>query len=167
MVTTAKLLQELDQEAQATRRLLERIPDDQLDWQPHAKSMTLGRLAMQIATLPGGIAEISTWPSFDVSIEQPQPSAANSAELLAALDESLARARTVLSGMGDEALSTPWRLVNGDREIMTIPRAGLLRTIMLNHWYHHRGQLTVYLRELDVPLPGIYGPSADEKLFGA
>ncbi len=69
--------------------------------------------------------------------------------------------------MGDEALSTPWRLVNRDREIMTIPRAGLLRTIMLNHWYHHRGQLTVYLRELDVALPGIYGPSADEKLFGA
>ncbi len=167
MATIAELLQELDQEAQATRRLLERVPDDQLDWQPHAKSMTLGQLAMHIAMLPGGIAEISTWPSFDVAIDQPRPNATSTAELLAALDESLTRAKTVLGGMDDNALTTPWRLVNGDQEIMAIPRAGLLRAIMLNHWYHHRGQMTVYLRELEVPLPGIYGPSADENLFGA
>lgn len=154
MATVAELLQELDQEAQTTRRVLERVPEEQLDWRPHEKSMTLGQLALHIATLPGGIAEISTWPSFDIAIEHPRPSATSTAELLAALDESVTRARTVLGGMEDAALATPWKLVNGGQEIMTIPRAGLLRTIMLK-----------YLRQLGVPLPPIYGPSADERPF--
>jgi uncharacterized damage-inducible protein DinB len=166
MASIAELLQELEQEAGTTRKVLERVPDGQFDWQPHEKSMTLGQLAMHIAQLPGGIAEISTWPSFDVAIQQPRTSATNTAELLDALDESVARAQAVLSEMGDSALTTSWRLVNGEHEIMAIPRAALLRTIMLNHWYHHRGQLTVYLRQLGVPLPPIYGPSADEQPFG-
>lgn len=164
-MTIAELLQELEHEARTVRLVLQRVPEDQLGWKPHEKSMTLGQLALHIATLPGGIAEISTWPAFDVSIEHPRPSATSTAELLAALDESVARARTVLGGMEDAALAIPWRLVNGDQEVMTIPRAGLFRSVMLNHWYHHRGQLTVYLRQLGVPLPPIYGPSADERPF--
>ncbi len=166
MASIAELLQELGQEAGTTRRVLERVPEDQFGWKPHEKSMTLGQLAIHIATLPGGIAEISTWPSFDVAIAQPRPSPTSTVDLLDALDESVARAQAVLNEMEDAALATPWRLVNGDKEIMTIPRAALLRTIMLNHWYHHRGQLTVYLRQLGVPIPPIYGPSADERPFG-
>ena len=162
MPSVAELLQELDQEAGTTRTLLERVPDDQLHWKPHPKSMSLGQLAMHLAMLPGGICEISPWDAFDVAVDQPRPFPANAAGVLAAFDQSLAQARTVLGGMDDAALAAPWRLVNGDQEIMTIPRAALFRTIMLNHSYHHRGQLSVYLRQLGIPIPPIYGPSADD-----
>jgi uncharacterized damage-inducible protein DinB len=94
-----------------------------------------------------------------------QPSARSAGELLPALDESVAKAKRLLGGMDDSALAATWRLMQGDREVMAIPRAALLRSIMLNHWYHHRGQLSVYLRQLGVPVPSIYGPSADENPF--
>ncbi len=144
--------------------MLERVPDDRLDWKPHAKSMTLGQLAMHVANLPGAIAEIST-RSFDVKTVIPRPSATSTAELLVVLEESLARARTLLGAMDDAALASPWRMVNGDQEVGAVPRGGFLRSIMLNHWYHHRGQLTVYLRQTGALIPPIYGDSADEKAF--
>ena len=166
MLTISDVLQELEHEARTTRRVLERVPEDQLAWRPHDKSMTLGELAMHIATLPGAIAEISTRPTFDVNTAIPRPSASSVAELVATLDQSLARARALLGGMDDAALMTPWRMMNGDREITAMPRAMLLRSVMLNHWYHHRGQLTVYLRQTGALVPAIYGASADEKPFG-
>ena len=95
------------------------------------------------------------------------PSPKSAAELLPALDESIAKAKHVLGGMDDAALMATWRMMRGDREVLAIPRVALLRSIMLNHWYHHRGQLTVYLRELGVPIPSIYGPSADENPFAS
>jgi len=159
------LLQELKEEAQMTRRVLERVREDQLRWAPHEKSMTLGQLAMHVASIPGAIAELSTQPTFDVKTEIPRPAATSVAELLTVLDESVARAKTILREMDDAALLSPWRMVDGDQEVAVISRGALLRSIMLNHWYHHRGQLTVYLRQTGSLVPAIYGPSADENPF--
>ena len=161
MTTIDDLLAELDQEAKTTRRVLARVPDDHLDWRPHERAFTLGELAMHVATIPGAIAELSLRPTTDARTPIPRPSASSAEQLVATLDESVARAHTVLRAMGDDALATPWRSTNGDREV-TIPRAALLRSVMLNHWYHHRGQLSVYLRQLGALVPAIYGSSADE-----
>jgi uncharacterized damage-inducible protein DinB len=164
-MTIHELLQELEEEAQMTRRVLARVREDQLNWKPHEKSMTLGQLAMHVAAVPGAIAGISTQPAFDVKTEIPRPSATSIAELLARLDESVAQAKAILREMNDAALLSPWRMVDGDQEVAVISRGALLRSIMLNHWYHHRGQLTVYLRQTGSLVPAIYGPSADENPF--
>ena len=165
MYTIDDLLQELEQEAQTTRRVLERVPDN-LSWKPHEKSMSLGQLAMHVATTPGGVAEVASQPSFQIA-EFRQASAASAAELIPALEASMARAREILGSMDAAALQATWRVMDGDREVMAMPRGAFLRSIMLNHWYHHRGQLSVYLRLLGVPVPSIYGPSADENPFAA
>ena len=165
MAIIETLLQELEQEAQTTRRVLERVPDASLGWKPHEKSMSLGQLALHIATVPGAVAEMAARPGLDMPPAFVQPSAQTSAELLPALEQSLAKARAALGGIDDRRALEPWTLKRGDQVLMTMPRAAVLRTIMLNHWYHHRGQLSVYLRELNVPVPSIYGPSADENPF--
>lgn len=166
MPSVQEFMQELAQEAPATRRVLERVPADRLDWRPHEKSMTLGGLAMHLAQLPSGITAIMLQDRFDVSQAAPRPDAATKDEIVAAFDAGVVEARERLAAMSEADLDTPWSLVAGDDVIMTITRGALLRTILCNHSYHHRGQLTVYLRELGVPLPAIYGPSADEQLFG-
>ncbi len=160
------MLQELEQEARTTRRVLERVPGDRLGWKPHAKSMSLGQLAMHVATTPGSVAELSRLSPVPLPKFQ-QSSASSAAELIPALDRSVAQARAVLESIDDAALATMWRVVDGDREVMAIPVGALLRTIMLNHWYHHRGQLAVYLRQVGALVPSIYGPSADENPFAA
>jgi uncharacterized damage-inducible protein DinB len=160
------LLQELEQEAQTTRRVLERVPTDRLSWKPHDRSMSLGQLALHVATVPGFVAEMSAQSPFQMP-RFTQPSATSASELIPALDDSVARARTVLRGMDDSALAATWRVVDGDREVMTMPVGTVLRSIMLNHWYHHRGQLAVYLRQVGAKVPSIYGPSADENPFAA
>lgn len=166
MTTIDGLVQELEQEARTTRRVLERIPDDRLTWRPHPKARTLGELAMHIATTPGGVARLSaTSPAQAPNFEELERKPARAAELVPALDQSIDEAKAVLRGMDDAALTATFRLMRGDRELLAIPRAALLRSIMLNHWYHHRGQLTAYLRELGVAVPSIYGPSADENPF--
>lgn len=164
MTLIHSMLQELDQEAQPTRRLLERVPDAQLAWKPHPKSMTLGQLALHVAQLPGAIAEIAIQDRFPAP-QFTHPAATSAAELVPTLDQGIAKAKTLLSGLDDAAMASTWTLVSGDREFFAIPRGALLRSLMLNHWYHHRGQLVVYLRELDVLIPSIYGPSADENPF--
>jgi uncharacterized damage-inducible protein DinB len=158
------LLQELEQEAHTTKRVLERVPDEHLGWKPHQKSMTLGQLALHIALVPGGVAEAAAQPSMQRPLF-PQPSPSSASELLPTLDDSLKRARKALDGLDDSAMTATWRILDGDREILAMPRVAFLRSIMLNHWYHHRGQLSVYLRQLNVPVPSIYGPSADENPF--
>ena len=160
------LLQELEQEAQTTRRVLERVPNDRLSWKPHDRSMSLGQLALHIASVPGAIAEISQISPFPVPKFE-QPAAQNAADLVPALEQSLEKARTILRRLDDADLAKVWRVMDGDREVMAIPVGAVLRTIMLNHWYHHRGQLSVYLRQVGVPVPSIYGPSADENPFAA
>jgi len=160
------MLKELEEEAQTTRRVLERVPDDRLGWRPHQKARTLGQLALHIVMVPGGVAQLVSSPSPAPAPQfGPDPSPATSAELIPTLDQSIARAKQLLGGMDDAALTSTWRLTNGDRELFATTRAAMLRSIMLNHWYHHRGQLTVYLRELGVPIPSVYGPSADENPF--
>jgi uncharacterized damage-inducible protein DinB len=167
MVTIKELLQELNQEAPPTRRVLDRVPQDQLGWRPHEKSMTLGQLALHIAALPGRIAEISTRPTFDVKTAIPRPSPASVGQLLDELDRSVESARAILGGMDDAALLTSWAMVDGTREVMAMPRVAFLRNVLFNHWYHHRGQLTVYLRQVGALVPATYGPSADENPLAA
>jgi len=164
MMTVNDILQQLEQEAPATRRVLQRLPDNRLQWKPHPKSMSLGQLALHVANIPGRIAEIST-TSFDASTPIPRPEAASTAQVLEAFEASMVQARQVLRAMSDAELSSPWRMMQGDRELWSIPRGAFLRSVMLNHWYHHRGQLTVYLRQNGVPLPAVYGDSADEKVM--
>lgn len=159
------MLQELEQEAQTTRRVLERIPEDQMNWRPHPKARTLGELALHVATVPGSVAEFIASPSPGQVPDFIDPSPPSAAELVPALDESIAKAKQILGGMDDATIMATWRMMDGEREVFALPRVSLLRSIMLNHWYHHRGQLTVYLRQLDIPIPSIYGPSADENPF--
>ena len=159
------LLAEMDQEAQSTARVLERVPQAQLSWRPHAKSMSLGQLALHVATVPGNVAELASHATIPEPPAFIQAEAATSAELVPALKASLAKAREVLGGMDDAKLMETWRLMSGGKELMALPRAAVIRMIMLNHWYHHRGQLLVYLRMHNVPLPSVYGPTADENPF--
>lgn len=161
------LLTELDQETPTTRRVLERIPEAHLAWRPHPKSMSLGQLALHVATVPGMVAQLASELTIPTPPSFVQPEASTSAELVPALTASVAQARAVLGGLDDAAMTATWRLMNDGRELMAMPRVALLRAIMLNHWYHHRGQLLVYLRLLDVPVPSVYGPTADENPLAA
>jgi len=164
---TEPMLNEFRQEVATTRRMLERVPEQKLSWKPHAKSMTLGQLASHIASVPGGVARILQQDSFDVNQGTFVPAQPKSMqEVLTVFEQSVRDAEQCLQNMTDDRAPSNWRLLRGDRELMTLPRVGFARSIMMNHWYHHRGQLSVYLRLLDVPLPVIYGPSADESPFG-
>jgi uncharacterized damage-inducible protein DinB len=164
MALIDSMLDELEQEAQTTRRVLERVEDSHLEYRPHKKARTLGELALHIAQVPGAVAELAMQDEAQApTFIDPTPSSAS--ELLTTLDESLAKAKKTLSGVGDEKLLASWTMKQGDQELFSQPRIALLRSIMLNHWYHHRGQLSVYLKQLDVPIPSIYGPSADENPF--
>jgi uncharacterized damage-inducible protein DinB len=142
------------------------VPNDQLAWRPHAKARTLGQLAVHVATVPAAVAELaaSHSPAQAPDFADP-PTSGHASELVTTLDQSIARVKKALAGMDDATLMATWRLMRGDRELVALPRVAFLRSIMLNHWYHHRGQLSVYLRELNVPIPSIYGPSADENPF--
>ena len=159
------LLMELEQEAQITKRVLERIPDDKLAWKPHPKSFTLGQLALHIASAPGNVAAGAAQDSIEApSFSQPEPKSRQ--EVLDAFSKSIATAKDTLGKMDDARLMSTWNLTRNGKVIMSVPRIGFLRSILMNHTYHHRGQLSVYLRMLDVAVPSIYGPSADESPFG-
>ena len=158
---------ELKQEAEITNRVLARVPEDKLTWKPHAKSMTLGQLALHTATIPGGIAKVAENDTFQLDPARfgnaPQP--ATHAEIMNAFNDSVASAAAYLDGLSDERVEAIWKMSVADREVMAMPRKWVLRSIMFNHLYHHRGQLSVYLRMLDVAVPAIYGGSADESPF--
>lgn len=167
MTTRDTLLPELDAEARVTRAFLERVPMDQADWKPHERSFALGHLANHIADMPGfGSMGLMT-PGFDIGAPggaPARPPAANgSAALLAKFDQNVAQFRAALSAASDDDLSAHWRMTRGEQVIMDKPRADMLRKDVLNHLIHHRGQLSVYLRLLGVPVPGAYGPTADER----
>lgn len=157
------ILPEFDHEMASTRRLLERVPEDRPDWKPHAKSMTLGRLAAHVAELPGyGLVTLQT-DGLDFASGQYVPARFESrAQLLKLFDDNVRQTRAAIAASDDEIFARPWTLRNGDHVIFTVPKLGTLRTFFMNHLIHHRGQLSVYLRLLNVPLPGTYGPSADE-----
>lgn len=156
---------ELEMEAKSTKRVLERVPKDKLTWKPHAKAMSLGQLALHVATIPGVMTGLLALPQVEAPSFGERPSVNPGDNLVAMLDESLASARQVLNSMDDKSIMETWKVTKGDREIMSGPRVGFFRAIFLNHWYHHRGQLVTYIRQLDVPVPAVYGGSADESPF--
>ena len=167
MVPAARaLIAEIDREAETTRRVLERVPAGQFGWRPHPKSFTAGQLAHHIAAIPGGVARFADGDGLDVeSRGQHYPTAETTATLLTTLDDSVAAARDFLAGLDEARANAAFRVSAGDRELFTIPRLAVMRTMGLNHWYHHRGELVVYLRLLEVPVPVVYGRSADESPF--
>lgn len=163
MTVADTLLAEFEQEALTTRKFLERLPADQLEWTPHPKSMSAGQLALHIASTPGQVSQLALEdevPMPDFSRPNPQP--ADKQDILTALEESIAKVRAVLPTLSDERMQAMWRVTHGNREVMAMPRAAMLRNILLNHWYHHRGQFGVYLRLLGAKVPSSYGPSGDE-----
>ncbi len=156
------LAAELRQEAATTRRLLERVPEESFGWKPHEKSMPLGRLAGHVAELPTLVRPIMTQDEFDFADGTYQPFSPTSvAELLERFDQNVAAAVELLKSQPDERMHNPWRLKSGEQVFFELPRAVVVRSMAFNHIVHHRGQLSVYLRLLNVPLPSIYGPSAD------
>jgi len=158
------MLAEFDREMATTRRLLERVPSDKATWKPHTKSFALGHLAQLVARMPGWITMTIRYPDLDLA-KGGGYSFEPTEDLVAQFDKHVGEARVELAKVRDEALAEPWSLKMGDRVLSTEPRGDVVRT-HINHLVHHRGQLTVYLRLLDVPIPSIYGPTADERLFG-
>ena len=160
------MINELRQEAITTRRILERVPEEKLSWKPHRTSMSLGQLSLHVASIPGDLTRLAQLDAFDASEANFVPAEANSLDqILRAFDDSVNSAESYLAGLDNKAATDTWRLTLRGEEVFRMPRLGMLRTIMLNHWYHHRGQLAVYLRLLEVPVPVIYGRSADENPF--
>jgi uncharacterized damage-inducible protein DinB len=168
MKLTDLYLGELEREAPASRRILERVPDGRYDWKPHEKSMPLGYLATLVATMPGWIDMMVNRDELDIAPKDPSgyrpPEPRTSTELLEAFDAALAKGHAALRSTNDDHLMTTWKLLAGGIVMQEQPRYIAIGDGVLNHWAHHRGQLTVYLRLNGVPLPSIYGPTADEKI---
>jgi uncharacterized damage-inducible protein DinB len=157
------LLPEFDHEMAVTRALLDRLPDGVFDWKPHPKSMSLGQLAQHVATLPLWGHVTLTQAFFDVGGNPRLAPCQTRAEVLALFDSHVAQARAALASVSDAALATPWSLKQGPHTIFSMPKAGVWRSFVMSHLIHHRAQLSVYLRMHDVPLPAMYGPTADEQ----
>jgi len=157
------LIQELEQEAATTRKVLERIPADKFDWKPHEKSMTMGRLATHVAEMHGWTKPTVEDPELDFAKMDYKPfEPKTTEELVAHLDKNVNEAIEVLKTISDDAWHDEWSLRNGEQVYFTIPKIAVMRGMVLNHIVHHRGQLSVYLRLNDIPVPAMYGPSADE-----
>ena len=160
------ILPEFDHEMANTRKTLERVPDDKFDWKPHPKSTAMGGLATHLANIPTWAIHAISRESFDLAPPGGPPlrvePAASTAEVLERFDKAVAAAREAISSASNDELMKPWSLLSGGNTIMTLPRVAVLRGFVMNHTIHHRAQLGVYLRLNDVPVPSIYGPSADE-----
>jgi uncharacterized damage-inducible protein DinB len=156
------MLAEFETQAPITRRFLERLPEDKLTWKPHEKSMTAGQLAFHLATTSGYIVQFVQGNPVQVQTSMNYPQPASRAEILKAFDESVVTVRNLLPKFDDAAMKESWHLMAGDKELFAQPRGEFLRDVMLSHWYQHRGQFSVYLRILNVPVPASWGPSADE-----
>jgi len=164
MSLAESVLKEFEVQVPITRRFLERLPEDKLSWKPHEKSMSAGQLALHLASVPGGVIRGAQQnpaqsPGFG---NIPEPS--NVEEVLTRFEESVAMVKSVLPQFDDAGMQETWRLLDGDRELVAMPRGEFIRNVMLNHWYQHRGQFSVYLRMLNVAVPASWGPSADERL---
>ena len=171
MAISASLLPEFDMEMATTRRVIERLPEDKYGWTPHDRSMKAGRLASHIAEMPGWGINGITQDSLDLApVGGPEfeaLSVSTKAELLAAFDRNVEACRAAIAGASDAEFMKPWSLLKAGQTLMTMPKIAVVRTFVLNHVIHHRGQLSVYLRLLGVSVPSIYGPSADEGQMGA
>lgn len=159
------LLPEFDHEMTRTRKVLERVPDDKRDWKPHPKSFSLGALATHVAGLPTWGSETLNRSELDVGGTPPLTALPTTSDTLAAFDKNVAHARAALTGKTDAELAAMWSLRHNGRTLFSMPKATVWRSFVVSHLIHHRAQLTVYLRLLDIPVPAIYGPSADEPAF--
>lgn len=164
-MTTESLLSELEQEVTATQNLLAILPADRLNWRPHEKAMTLGQLALHVATIPGRNLGFALDGKVAANVIVHHPSPTDKAAILQDFSESIAQAKSVLSATSDEWLHKNWQLLSGDTVLAEMPTASFIRAFVFNHWYHHRGELTTYLRTLNMKIPSIYGPSADVNPF--
>jgi uncharacterized damage-inducible protein DinB len=163
MSIAQQLLEEFDRELVTTRKFLERMPNDKLQWQPHPKSMTAGQLALHLAVVPGRIVQIAALDEFEVpNFGQPNPQPKSTQEVLEALNNSAATVRELLPKTTDAQMNATWRMKKEGQEILAMPRYLVYRNILLNHLYHHRGQFGVYLRLVGAKVPSSYGPSGDE-----
>jgi len=169
MGISESLLPEFDQAMANTRKTLERVPHEKFDWKPHEKSTAMGGLATHLSNLPTWAVYAIDQDSLDLAPGgkplPPAELAKSEAELLAIFDANSAKARAAIAGASDEALFKPWTLMSNGNEILTFPKISVLRSFVMNHIIHHRAQLGVYLRLNDIPVPPIYGPSADESPF--
>jgi uncharacterized damage-inducible protein DinB len=161
MSIAANLLSEFEMQAPMTKKFLERLPEDKLAWKPHEKSMTAGQLAYHLALVPGGVVTGAKQDSIaPPNFQHPQPESLE--QILKAYEESIATVRRLMPTFDDVTMNATWRIMDGDKELVAMPRGLFLRNVMLNHWYQHRGQFSVYLRLLGQPVPATWGPSADE-----
>ncbi len=163
MTIADQFLQEFAAESNTTRKFLERLPEDKLSWKPHEKSMTAGQLALHMASAPGSVVQMATQDEFQfsqISNDRIQPESLP--QILSAFDESVDTVTKVLPTISDQQMQQTWRLMDGDKELLAMPRAVFVRTILFNHFYHHRGQFGVYLRMVGAIVPSAYGPSGDE-----
>jgi uncharacterized damage-inducible protein DinB len=168
MTISQMLLPEFDQEMAGTRKILACVPDDKLAWKPHEKSMTMGRLASHVAELPNWAVETMARETLELTPDQKPFIAGSSTELMERFEKNVTEARAAIAGATDEQLAVIWSLIFGGHKVLSMPRAAVLRGVVMNHLIHHRAQLGVYLRLNDIAVPGMYGPSADEKgSFGA
>jgi uncharacterized damage-inducible protein DinB len=169
MQISEALLPEFDREMANTRKTLERVPFDRFDWKPHEKSMPMGRLATHVSMLPTWTVETLNRQSLDIApVDAPPPSLElpkSTSELVERFDDNVANARAAIAGAADAQLLESWTLLTGGKEIFTLPKIAVLRSFVMNHLIHHRAQLGVYLRLNDIPVPALYGPSADEGGF--
>jgi uncharacterized damage-inducible protein DinB len=169
MAIKDSILPEFDMEMDNTRRTLDRVPDDKFSWKPHEKSGTLAWMATHIASIPEWAKMTMEQDSVDIAppggADYVPPKPMNRKEVLELFDKNRAAARAVLAAADDAAYAKPWALLMNQKELFREPRASVLRRMVFNHMIHHRGQLTVYLRLLGVPVPALYGPSADEQTF--
>jgi uncharacterized damage-inducible protein DinB len=165
MTIVDSLIPEFDHEMATTRKVLERVPEERFDWKPHEKSFSLGVLATHVATLPTWGTETLTRSEINLVGNNPPTAAPSKNELLTTFDKNVADAREALAGKTDPELMAMWSLKRNGKTVFSMPKTTVLRSFVLNHLIHHRAQLTVYLRLLDIPVPSIYGPSADEPAF--
>jgi uncharacterized damage-inducible protein DinB len=164
MAIITPMLAEMEWESRATIKVLERVPSERFDWKPHEKSMSLGALAWHVAGIPKRVEDLLRAGKFDVSQARPVPPQSTADGLVDAYRTNLANAREYLATLDDEALKETFTMTRGEQTLMNMPKVSLIRSVMMNHSYHHRGQLAVYLRLLDIPVPAIYGTSADEAI---
>lgn len=162
MTIAENFLHEFEHEAKTTRRFLEQLPPDKLGWKPHEKSMSAGQLALHIASAPGHIIEMALKDEHTPEFNRPNPEAKSVDEILAAHDASVKAVKEKLPTLTDARMGQPWRMMKDGAPVLEFPRAAMIRNILLNHLYHHRGQFGVYLRLTGAKVPSAYGPSADE-----
>lgn len=164
MPLNATFIGELKHESSNTRKMLARVPEDKFDWKPHEKSMTLGRLSCHVAEITQWVDYIINDAEFDFATKAfNRRKAASNKELMGIFEDNLTKALSLLESSSDEVLNTSWIMRRGEFISFNLPRKAAIRNIVMNHILHHRGQLSVYLRLLNVAVPGMYGPSADER----